>query len=218
MSRTKSIVSSLTLGLWASGWVSTSAMASGGGSEGGAHHGAPHVANWWGIGQEYAETPALGWLFCTFAIFVVVLAFGIPKLGVPGVVPMLTKYLGTRADAVEKAIAEATKARDAALARAREAEAKFAALDQEVQKMKADFEVQGKAEAERIESAANEMAKKIAKDTEDMVAAEVDRARESLRAEASKIALSLAEERIRQMLTPTDDARLRNGLVKDLQA
>jgi F-type H+-transporting ATPase subunit b len=183
------------------------ARAAGGGDAG---HGAPHVANWWGMGAAYAETPALGWLACTFALFVGLLVYF-------GARP-LKEHLQTRADAVEKAIAEATRAKEAALARARDAEAKLAALDGEVQKMKADFEAQGKAEAERIEAAAAEMAKKIAKDTEDMVAAEVERAREALRAEAAKLALQTAEERIKQMLGPADDARLRGSLVKDLQA
>jgi F-type H+-transporting ATPase subunit b len=162
------------------------------------------------MGAAYAETPALGWLACTFALFVGLLVYF-------GARP-LKEHLQTRADAVEKAIAEATRAKEAALARARDAEAKLAALDGEVQKMKADFEAQGKAEAERIEAAAAEMAKKIAKDTEDMVAAEVERAREALRAEAAKLALQTAEERIKQMLGPADDARLRGSLVKDLQA
>lgn len=188
--------------------LSTSAFAASGG--GGGHHDAPHVANWWGMGAEYAETPALGYLAITFAVFVGLLVYF-------GAKP-LKEHLETRADTVEKAIAEATKAKEAALARAREAEAKLAALDGEVKKMKADFEAQGKAEAERIEAAAAEMAKKIAKDTEDMVTAEMDRAREALRAEAAKLALQIAEDRIKKMLTPADDARLRGGLVKDLQA
>jgi F-type H+-transporting ATPase subunit b len=186
--------------------LSTSALAEGGGG----HHGAPHVANWWGMGPEYAETPALGFLTITFLLFVGLLVYF-------GARP-LRQHLQTRADTVEKAIAEATKAKEAALARAREAEAKLAALDGEVSKMKADFEAQGKAEAERIEAAAADMAKKIAKDTEDMVAAEMARAREALRTEAAKLALQLAEDRIRKMLTVDDDARLRGGLVKDLQA
>jgi len=183
------------------------ARAAGGGD---ADHGAPHVANWWGMGAEYAETPALGWLACTFVVFVALLVyFGARQL---------REHLETRADAVEKAIAEATKAKEAALARARDAEAKLAALDGEVKKMKADFEVQGKAEAERIEAAAAELAKKVARDTEDMVTAEMERAREALRAEAARLALQLAEDRIKQLLTPSDDSRLRGSLVRDLQA
>jgi F-type H+-transporting ATPase subunit b len=192
-----------TVVLWASPlWAAGDAHGGG--------HGEPHVANWWGIGEKYAETPALGFLAITFLVFVGGLVAFARK--------PLADHLASRADAVEKAIAEATKAKEAALARAREAEARFAALEGEVKKMKADFEAQGKAEADRIETAAADMARKISRDTDDMIAAELERAREALRAEASKLALQLAEERIRQMLTSDDDARLKRGLVNELSA
>ena len=44
-------------------WASTSFAAGGG------HHAEPHIANMWGLGEKYAESPALGWLTITFALF-----------------------------------------------------------------------------------------------------------------------------------------------------
>ncbi|MDP2345141.1 MAG: hypothetical protein Q8O67_29620 [Deltaproteobacteria bacterium] len=173
------------------------------------HHEA-HVANWWGMGEQFADKPALGWLTITFTIFMAILITAVRK-------PLAT-YLETRADTVERAIAEAARARQDAERRAREAEAKLAALDSEVRSMKADFEAQGKVEAERIEKAAAEMSQKIAKDAEDTINAEMQRAREQLRAEASKLALQLAEERIKTMLSDDDDARLKKSLITDLAA
>lgn len=205
MSRTYLAIASLVLS-------SSSALA-----EGGGHH-EPHIANVWGVGPEFSATPAIGLLAITFVIFVVVLAFGIPKLGVPGVVPVLTKYLGTRADAIEQAMAEAKKAKEDAERRAKDAEHKLAALEGEVARMQADFEAQGKLEAERIHKAAGEMATKIAKDAEDTIAAELQRAREQLRAEASALALKLAEERIQKLLTPADDQKLKKSLIAELSA
>ncbi len=183
------------------------ALAEGGGH--GGHH-EPHVANWWGLGEKYAESPALGWMTVTFAVF----AFGVIRFAKDP----LKRHLESRADTIEKAMIEAKKAKEAAEARAKEAEAKLASLEGEVKKMKADFEAQGKLEAARIEKSAEEMAKKIAKDTEDTIAAETERARETLRAEASKLALQLAEERIRQMLTPADDEKLKKNLISELSA
>jgi F-type H+-transporting ATPase subunit b len=175
-----------------------------------AEHHEAHVANWWGWGEQFADSPALGWLSITFAVFVAILVGAVRK--------PLAVYLETRADTVERAIAEATRARQDAERRAREAEAKLAALDSEVKAMKADFETQGNAEASRIEKAAVEMSAKIAKDAEDTINAEMQRAREQLRAEASKLALQLAEERIKAMLTDDDDARLKKSLISDLAA
>jgi F-type H+-transporting ATPase subunit b len=182
----------------------SAALAAGGG---GGHH-EPHIANVWGLGEKYADTPALGWLSITFAIF----AFGLVRLAGPA----LKKHLVTRADTIEHAMAEAKKAKEDAERRAKDAEAKLAALEGEVARMQADFEAQGKLEAERIQKAAEEMAKKIAKDAEDTIGAETQRAREHLRAEASALALQLAEERIKKLLTPADDQKLTKTLISEL--
>ena len=72
--------------------------------------------------------------------------------------------------------------------------------------------------SEPVDLANQEMAKKIAKDAEDTIGAEMERARETLRAEASRLALQLAEERIKQMLTPADDEKLKKTLIQDLAA
>ena len=57
-------------------------------------------------------------------------------------------------------------------ARAREAEQKLANLAGEMDKLRADFEVQGRAELVHIEKMAEEAATRIAKDAEDTIAAE----------------------------------------------
>lgn len=175
----------------------------------GAHH-APHVANWWGLGEQYKETPALGWLTITFVIFATALILILKK--------PLNIHLENRSIAVKRAIEEARRAKDDAEARAKAAEAKLAALDSEVRKMKADFEAQGKSEAERLENVGRVTAARIQKDAEDTIAAEVDRAQQVLRAEAGRLALELAEERIKAVVTAEDDARLRTALVNHLSA
>ena len=180
-----------------------------GGAAAAGHHGAPHVSNWWGMGEQYADTPALGWLTITFLIFVGVLVFFAR--------PAIKRYLETRADVVEKAMAEARRAREDAERRAREAEAKLAALAGEVDKMKAEFTAQGQLEAQRI-AAADEMALKIGRDAEDTIGAETQRAMEALRVEASRLALQIAEDRIKSMLSSADDERLKGSLLQGLSA
>lgn len=182
------------------------AAAAGGG---GGHH-EPHIANMWGLGEQYSESPALGWLTITFGIFV----FGLVRFAGPAI----KTHLVTRADTIEKAMAEADKARKDAERRANEAEQKLAALAGEVTRMKADFEAQGKLEAARIEAAAEEMAKKIARDAEETIVAETARAREALRVEAAALALQVAEGRIKQMLSAADDQKLTKSLIQELSA
>ena len=180
----------------------------GGGHDAAGGHGAPHVANWWSLGKEHADAPALGWMFVTFATFLGLLVFFVRK--------PLTSYLEARSDEVKKAIEEAKRAKEAAEARARDAEQKLRALDSEIGKMKADFESQGKAEAERIEQLAQQTAARIQKDAEDTIAAERERAMQQLRAEAARLALELAEEKIKGALSANDDVRLQKQLVDHL--
>jgi F-type H+-transporting ATPase subunit b len=194
--------------------VASPVFAAGGGNEhGGGHaaagdHGAPHVANWWGLGKEHANAPALGWMFVTFTTFAVFLLVVLRK--------PLTGYLESRSDEVKKAIEEAKRAKEQAEARARDAEQKLRALDTEITKMRADFEAQGKSEAERIEKLAQQSAQRIQKDAEDTINAERDRAMQQLRAEASRLALELAEQKIKGALSAADDTRLQQSLVEHL--
>jgi F-type H+-transporting ATPase subunit b len=184
--------------------ASASALAVEGGG-----HGEPHVANWWGIGPEHAEAPALGFVMITFAVFVAGLFFALKN--------KVAVLLENRADFVKKAIEEAQRARDAAEARAREAEHKLQSLEGEMQRLKGDFEQQGKAELERIEKLAQETAARIARDADDTIAAEVERAQRALRAEAARLALELAEGKIKAALSAGDDARLQQTLIANLE-
>ena len=174
----------------------------------GGGHGAPHIANWWSLGKEHAEAPALGWMFVTFLTFVAALVFVLRK--------PLSLYLESRSDQVKKAIEEAKRAKESAEARARDAEQKLRALDTEIGKMRADFEAQGKLEGDRIEKLAHDAAARIQKDAEDTITAERDRAMQALRQEAAKLALELAEEKIKGALSAADDARLQKSLVDHL--
>jgi F-type H+-transporting ATPase subunit b len=195
---------------------SVAAFAEAPGGAGGAHAGGSgevhhaHVANWWHFGEQYKESPALGWLAITFVLFFIGLVAIAKK--------PLNIFLENRADTVRKAIEEAKRAKEDAERRARDAEAKLAALDAEVRRMKSDFESQGRAELERMEKVGRETAARIAKDAEDTINAEIERAQNVLRKEAARLALETAEERIKAALTADDDARLRQSLVQHLQA
>jgi F-type H+-transporting ATPase subunit b len=175
-----------------------------------AHGHAPEIKNLWNIGPQYAETPALGFLSITFAVFVIGLLVILR--------PRISILLENRADTVRKAIEEAKRAKEAAEARAREAEQKLASLEDEMKRLKGDFEMQGKAEMERIEKMANEAAARIARDAEDTINAEAARAQLTLRAEAARLALELAEERIKGALKADDEVRLQKALIAGLES
>lgn len=178
---------------------------------GGAEHGhEPHVANWFGLGRQHQEAPALGWMMVTFAVFVAILVGWVRK--------PLGNYLEARSGEVRRALMEAQQAKAEAEARAAESEERLRKLDAEVAALTAEFRAQGEAELVRLEAAARATAERIAKDAEDTLAAESERAREALKAEAAKLALELAEARIRGAIADGDHQRLTQSFIQDLSA
>jgi F-type H+-transporting ATPase subunit b len=181
-----------------------SAFAAGGGG----HHGAPHVANWWGLGSEWAHAPALGWLSITFLIFVALLYRAISK--------PLGNYIEHRSNEVKNALEEAAKAKAEAEARVREYEERLSKLDTELEELKSDFRVRGESEMKRLETAGKRASDRILKDAEDTIAAEFDKAQHSLKLEASRLALEVAEEKIRKAVVAADHQRLEKSFVADV--
>lgn len=194
---------SVRLALGLSLLPSSLALASGDG------HG-PHIANWFQLGSQYQNTPALGWLSFTFFTFAGLVVFWVRR--------PLGRYLASRSDSVRKALAEAQKAKEAAETQAAESAAKLAALEDEIVALKAEFRAQGEAELRRMEAAAKATAARINKDAEDTLQAETERAREILKAEGARIALELAEERVRSAVAAEDHARLTQNFIQDLSA
>lgn len=184
------------------------ALAASGG--GGAHGHEPHVANWFGLGSQHQQTPALGWMMFTFAVFVTLLFVWARR--------PLARHLESRSAGIRKALEEAQQARADAEARAAETEARLAQLDAEVAALKEEFRNQGQAEFARLEETARAAAARIAKDAEDTIQAETARARESLKAEGARLALGLAEERIARAMAPADQQRLAQAFIHDLSA
>jgi F-type H+-transporting ATPase subunit b len=191
------------LALFASG----SALAEGGGGHGGGH-GEPHVANWFKLGSEHAEAPALGWLTVTFVIFVAIIVRSVRR--------PLNNFLEARAEDVKTALAEAKQAKEDAEAKAREYEDRLAKLDSEIASLKDEFRSRGEAEMKRLEAAGQKAAERVLRDAEDTVAAEFEKAQQALKLEASKIALELAEDRIRGALGDKDHARLETDFIQDV--
>jgi F-type H+-transporting ATPase subunit b len=176
---------------------------------GGGGHGEPHVANWWGVGAEHSDAPALGLLTITFLIFVGGLIFSVRG--------PLANFLEARAHDIKAAIEEASRAKADAEAKAAEYEKRLAALDTEIDDLRRDFEKQGEAERTRLEKAGKALAARIAADTEATVQAEVARARQTLQQDAALAAVGLAEKKVRELLAADDEKNLNQGFVQSLK-
>lgn len=144
----------------------------------------------------------LGWVFrfINFAI----LAWGFFAVVRKWLLPALRR----RREGIAAAIAEATRTREKAEQRLREAEAKLAGLDAEMREFQAQAEREGAAEAERIRAAARAEAEKIERAAQGEIAAAERAARVELKALAARLAVEHAEALIRQRMSGEVEAGL----------
>lgn len=120
----------------------------------------------------------------------------------------LRNGLRARRENIEKTLAEAQAARDAAEARHREYSEKLAKATEEIAQIRAAIKREGELERDRILASAREMASKIEKEAESKAVSVVTKARSELREEAARLAVSLAEELLKKQVSATDQQRL----------
>ena len=163
------------------------ALASGGG--GGEHHADSGV-----ILKDFI------WRCVNFAVMVGLLGYFVSK-------PIRNGLQNRRAE-IEKALADATAAREAAEAKAREYQEKLAKAAAEIDSIYAAIRREGELERDRILASAREMAEKIEQEADSKAASAVARARTELRAEAARLAVELAEKLLSKNVTAADQKRL----------
>jgi len=171
--------------------------------------GAPPFAAAEGRGQSLVESPT-GELFrwINFVIVAGVMLYLLVKLGGPA--------FRSNANQIQAAIAEGTRAREAADQARRAAEAKLAGLDAEIAAMKAEAEKSARTEAEKIRAQAQAEAEKI-----DLAGgAEIDAAERAARLElrqwvAERVVVR-AEDLLRDQVTPAADGALVKGFIQGL--
>ena len=163
------------------------ALASGGG--GGEHHADSGV-----IIKDFV------WRCLNFAVMAGLLIYFVRK-------PIKSGLQSRRAD-IEKALADATAAREAAEAKVSEYQQKLAKASAEIDTIYAAIRREGELERDRIIASAKEMAGKIELEADSKAASAVARARAELRAEAARLAVELAEELLSKNVTAADQKRL----------
>lgn len=140
------------------------------------------------------------WRCLNFAVMAGLLIYFVRK-------PIKNGLQSRRAD-IEKALADANAAREAAEAKVSEYQEKLAKAAAEIDTIYAAIRREGELERDRIIVSAKEMAVKIEQEADSKAASAVARARAELRAEAARLAVELAEELLTKNVTAADQKRL----------
>lgn len=130
----------------------------------------------------------LGWRVFIFVIFAAILYKILKK-------PLVNMLVKRTAD-IEKALSDAEKAREAALAQVREYESKMASLERELADMKSNALKAAEKERELILAEAEKTVAKMKRFAVSMIEAETAKAKADLRRELAELASAEAEKRI----------------------
>lgn len=135
-----------------------------------------------------------------FSIVVAILVYFLKK--------PIRNALSGRRDDIEKALAEAKKAKEEAEAKFAEYDKKLAQATEEIATISASIRKEAEMEKQKIIDNAREQAAKIEHDAEKAAALEVAKARLSLQQEAVQLAVGVAEDLLKKNFTKDDDSRL----------
>lgn len=150
----------------------------------------------------------LEWI--NFAILVVIGGYFVAK--------SLPPFFRSRSGEIQKGIVEAQKIKAEAEQRAREVEAKMASLGAEIEKFRNQAHQEMEKEGARIRQETERHFQKLGQQAELEIETAGKLARRELQAYAAKLSLELAEERIKQKLTPPVENGLIEDFVSDLEA
>jgi len=135
-----------------------------------------------------------------FALMVGLLAYFVTK--------PIRNGLKSRTAMIEKTLADAKSAQEAAEAKHLEYSEKLAKATEEIAGIAASIRREGELERDKIIAAAKEMASKIEQEAENKASGVVAKARVELREEASRLAVELAEDMLKKQISADDQKRL----------
>jgi F0F1-type ATP synthase membrane subunit b/b' len=165
-------------------------------------------------GEKAAEShdagdPLLFWKWVNFGILMAGLGYLFVKQGIP--------FFTERAAGIRKDIAEATKAKADADARAAAIEARIANLGKEVEQMRAAASAELQNEAKRLEAETAQSLAKVQSSAEQEIASATKQAKAELSAHAASLAIDLAAGRIRSSLSEGQANGLVSAFIHDLE-
>ncbi len=120
----------------------------------------------------------------------------------------IRKGLKERSAEVEKTLADAEAAKEAAEAKHREYSEKLAKATEEIATIAASIRREGELERDKIIATAKDLAAKIEQEADNKASGVVAQARAELREEAARLAVELAVDLLKKQVTADDQKRL----------
>jgi F-type H+-transporting ATPase subunit b len=133
-----------------------------------------------------------------------VLVFILVKFGKKPMQDMLRK----RTETIEKTLKEAKEAKEAALKALQQVEQRLKTKDAEVAEIVAAAKKSGELERDRIIEESGRLKEKILEQAKTNIDYELKNAKESIKAEAVELAMELAEKKLKEQLTRTEQEKL----------
>ncbi len=130
----------------------------------------------------------------------------------------LKKFLADRAEGIEKSLAEAKLAREAAARAQEEYRAQIQATQREAAALREQAQREVEAERQRLLKASRDEAQRMVDEAKAAIEMEAKRARASLREEVVNLSLAAAERLLRRTMTTEDQKRLAEQYVRELGA
>lgn len=158
--------------------------------------------------EEHGD-PLIWWKWANFAILMVGLGYLVNK--------NLPPFFRARTEEIRKGIADASRIKSEADAKAAEMDARMARLAADIDALRAEAKQQIAAEGERMQAETRQLIEKIHSAAEQEIAALTRAARMDLRAHAAGLAIELAGQRLRGSITPQTQEVLVDRFVGSLE-
>jgi F-type H+-transporting ATPase subunit b len=170
----------------------------------------PKAAHKSGSHETGGHDESLGmWKWANFAILAALIGYGAAKAA--------PAFFRGRSDEILKSIREAREARDEAEARAAAIEKKLSRIGDEIDAVRASSRQEMESEGRRIQEETRRLVAKLQENASSEIAAMGKQAEADLRRHALDLALQLAEQKVKQRLTPTTQSSLVNRFVQGLR-
>ena len=198
--------------------VAAAALALGQAPHGGAeavHPGGPadshaEAAAKHGEGHEQHPMPnEIWWKWANFAMLAGLLGWLISKNAGP--------FFRARSEAIASGIAEAAKTRQESEARAAEIERRVSNLSQEVEHLRHSSREEISREGERVRAETEAQIRKVQAQAEAEIGSAAKHAKHDLKAYSAQLAMQLAEQQIRNRMTPASQEQITGAFVEELR-